>query len=478
MQPTGSMRKLHYPLNRVEDIESETPLLPEEFLSIEEWTTTDSDERIDVVMNLSLNEYVAIANVVDVGRDIAYGDNSIYIWWLWLRMLSSVSICDSIIACIADDGSGVADAINAVVSLETMESSVAVAQSLNNTSLGDGSNPLCDDDILFGQCKQMVDYLDQLNEDALEILEVETNTAEFISEVIGDITIIDETSIDAVLAWVTKLQDDIAENYSAQITVAYKDAIACEFFCEARLNNCGLTPDIMFTVFKNRLSATVTIESLISNTLDYLVGGAWSGTEIADFLFFSQLGFRSQLGRFIGNIAFADIDLRMRIYANDPDSDWTSLCDACADWTEIFDFTLESFDSLISQWDVSYPAVWQSGLGWVMAHDALGARGGIILTFPSIADVVEAEVTAVLNVTATNTRSTGVGVYDAIPTPFNQVDSNYSIIQADGVHSREVDGLFEDIGWVVGLGGSRQGASGTARINRIEISGQGVNPFL
>lgn len=49
------------------------------------WVTNDPDEVVSVQMDLSLNEYVALATALDVGRDIAYADESDYIWWLWTR---------------------------------------------------------------------------------------------------------------------------------------------------------------------------------------------------------------------------------------------------------------------------------------------------------------------------------------------------------------------------------------------------------
>lgn len=50
-----------------------------------EWTTEDSNERVNVVLNLSLNEFIAIASAIDVGRDVAYGEDSETVWWIWNR---------------------------------------------------------------------------------------------------------------------------------------------------------------------------------------------------------------------------------------------------------------------------------------------------------------------------------------------------------------------------------------------------------
>ena len=60
-------------------------------LDLSSWSTSDTDEQVDITLRLSLNEYVALATCVDVGRDIAYGDNSNYLWWLWCRAVNSLS---------------------------------------------------------------------------------------------------------------------------------------------------------------------------------------------------------------------------------------------------------------------------------------------------------------------------------------------------------------------------------------------------
>lgn len=49
------------------------------------WLTDDPAQRVNVVLNLSLDEFVAIASAIDAGRDIAYGEASEAIWWLWTR---------------------------------------------------------------------------------------------------------------------------------------------------------------------------------------------------------------------------------------------------------------------------------------------------------------------------------------------------------------------------------------------------------
>jgi len=64
----------------------------------------DSDERVPVIFNLSLNEFVVLASTIDVGSDVAYGIDAIRVWWLWDRVLRSpMQFCALMINCILND---------------------------------------------------------------------------------------------------------------------------------------------------------------------------------------------------------------------------------------------------------------------------------------------------------------------------------------------------------------------------------------
>lgn len=84
-KPTGSMRELPYPLELTLDIESAVDSDQLAHSDLSSWSESDPDIKISIILNLSLNEYIALASCVDVGRDIAYGDNSIELWYIWCR---------------------------------------------------------------------------------------------------------------------------------------------------------------------------------------------------------------------------------------------------------------------------------------------------------------------------------------------------------------------------------------------------------
>lgn len=358
-QPTGSTRPLLGPLKNTLDMVSSTPDETIVFNTLAEWPTTDSDERVDLVFNLSLNEYVALAESIDVGRDIAFGDNSILIWFIWVRTLKAMSICDAIIACIEDPESGVSDAIVNTVLNNTSAQDISVAQGQNDLVLGLDNNPECDLDILWGGINHLVDQMDTNNIDALQILEVVTNVGEWVTDVAAGIFGVDASIIAAMLEWALYIQDNILENYEAQITTSYMDTVKCGLFCIAKENDCVLTPTDLLDYFYGRLASQLSFGSLLVESLEFIVLGVWSGSEIADAMMLSQLVFRAQLGTWFDSIAFRSIDLDMRLGYDDPSDDWELLCD-CPEPT----YYLE-LDATNSQGGVYLQtAVWNSGTGF------------------------------------------------------------------------------------------------------------------
>lgn len=327
--PTGSTRVLPFPLKFNEDIESQTPDEDIAILDVSDFPI-DSDERINIVLDISLNEYVALANAIDVGRDISYGDNSIYIWWIWVRSLISMDICQSIVDCINDPESGVMDAINSLLADNAYPSGYEASQAQGDYELGSGNNPECDPDAWWAGCLGLVQRLNRINEDVLEEFEVITNQTELIADIIGSIGGIDLTGVPALFTWVTTMQNDIIENYLAEYTVAYEESVACDLFCMA-LVDCKLTPTMIFNYFRDRLSGSITFDGLFWETLDFLTSGTWSGTQICDFLMMSQIGLRAGIGVFFGQTAWNDIDLAITLGFNDANDDWVALCDDCPD---------------------------------------------------------------------------------------------------------------------------------------------------
>lgn len=244
-----------------------------------------------------------------------------------------VDICQMIIDCINDPESGVADAIYNLIEGNSWNQSREYGQSQNQMTLASGFNPECDLDILWAQCFGIVERMHEINLDMLAVLEVATNRFEYVADIVGDITLIDESSVDAFLQWVVKIQDSIAENYAAQAVLSYREERACQLFCLCQ-EDCTINPDRIFEIFNTALTAGLTIEEVIQDVFNYLVAGAWTGSEIADFMFMSQAAIRAMIGRLFDKIGWNDIDTIASLYTEDANDNWMVLCDECPSFWE------------------------------------------------------------------------------------------------------------------------------------------------
>lgn len=69
------------------------------------WPFAEHDEQTEIVLRLSLDEYVALASCVDVGSDIAYGSEALRLWWTWTKSFlgeNMIKDCNDVIDCMAD----------------------------------------------------------------------------------------------------------------------------------------------------------------------------------------------------------------------------------------------------------------------------------------------------------------------------------------------------------------------------------------
>ena len=353
-------------------------------------------------------------------------------WWYWdvsspvdsedvvQRMMSCIAItgtdyegcmeldCNDVLACITNPETGIMQAIIDSVSLQTSEQYRENGQSQSGLILGSGVNPACDLDILWGGIRSVIDLANDNNIDVLQVLEVVTNPYEFVQEVILGIFGVELPVIQSIVDWVAWVQDNILENYEAEITTAYLNEVMCDLFCLTR-DSCQLTPETLTNYFYTRLGSSLTIGSLLDETITFLIGGVWVGTQIADVFFLSQFAFRAQLGKWFRLIGFLSVDTDFRIGANTPDNDWAILCTDCPDETLVvvtFDDLSNEYFSLSfvndSTWTYTNAYVAQSteqgnptpsfkcAYGSPPSSSNEGFRTTVLITLPEVVDIAEA----------------------------------------------------------------------------------------
>lgn len=488
----GNERELRFPLNENFSNVGETQPLPPTIPYLNEWSTEDPDEKVKVSLDISLNEYVIIASAIDSGRDISFSDQSIAVWDLWITILSSLNFCQDVADCITDPSSPAYEAVVNIASEQSQNAIRDYAQSLNTSDLTGNSNPTCDKDILFGQCLQLVEYMDTINKDVLEIIEVATNPVEGVASVVGSISGVDESNADAFLEWVAFIQQSIEDNYDAQITQSYLEARACEIFCVAVNNNCSIDPTTLFNIWRDRLNSQLQIDNLIGEAILYLISGVWTGEEIADFMFFSQLAFRSMWGYIVGETAYNDIDFRLKMFANDPNPDWALLCPTCViEWEWDSDFT-NSQNIWLPRILTSPPnsgnpqATWSNGVGYSSVDNEQPPNGywrvtGIATSFNETIkiDEVEVEINWINGDLAPTTRAFEISV--GIPGNVQRLQLNSNELipgnQTLTLQVSNIDATFISVYVRSSANPAPPTYSGTAEIVSVNVKGTDTNPF-
>lgn len=328
-QPRRLPWPLQYPLTTERTTEDDGDHPPSSFV----WPE-DSDERVPILFSLSLNEYNVLASTIDVGSDIAYGEDALRVTWLWLRnMRIQVPICSLIIDCLEND----TDTQQAIASL--IINNELVRNAVNQVA-GKGAPMLpweielpvsqgCDLDKLFAQTTGIIDQMNINNVDFLEILAAATAPARKLAAAISAIPIIETLPIDDAIDWVAKMQAEIVTNYNSQYTSSLRDTYRCDLFCIAQEKaDCELSYGDIKTYFNNRLGAALDPANLLMAIVQYTILGTWAGTTVVDIMMLNQISIWEVAGNWM------DINLRTlqavtKISSNYPDSDWETLCENC-----------------------------------------------------------------------------------------------------------------------------------------------------
>ncbi len=471
--PTGSTRKLRFANTFTEDMESVVGTDSILVSTLANWTEPDPDIPIPIMLELSLNEYVALASTVDVGRDIAYGDNSIYIWWLWVKGIISMDICQTIIDCI--------------------ESTPALQQTINNSVAGfpnqngDSSQynqevfppPIgCDKDTTWGYVDALWNYIHANNVDFLEQLNEATNQAGQINALLKFIPGFEQIPISDVLAWIENLGEYNLDAYNASVTVAIQDKIRCDLFCIAVLNNCSITFGDVYEYFETQFGGfnAPTLGATFLELVVFMVTGNYPNDRIIYLWSLVQLGFAFIGAEFLGINSISPYAIQAQ--NGDPDNNWSLLCQVCDGWEKTWDFTVDG--GVADGWAVAgIGDGWFAGLGWRSEHLSNQELNYLTLTLPQESTVYYYEFTfasTAQTLFGSNTGGQIVGAY-VINGNYNEtfrVTSSNRVINATTVMYNGVD-LQVDL--IRTLNNPFFIGSGKWYITACTIKGTGVNPY-
>lgn len=388
----------------------------------------------------------------------------------------SESCCDAIAQCIENS--------------ETVQD--AIDNTTNNNYYGDNTTPLengipalddCGNDKVFGAVTELVRYVNRAIEDAFEQIELATNSVELIAEWFDNVSII--AIVPATFSDLfVFIQDTLGEAYLSGYTVGLEDDMRCDYFCLFN-EDCTLTVQMLFeyhyrkvtanpfptNVFElieelNTFSTVGTLAVHISYAIAY--GFLWLGDLLGDLLPFLTLP------------TMRNIQIPLALGANNPDPDWSILCDPCgAEWCEIFDFTINNGGFTADSVDAGNAGTWTAS-GWIDGQHRIGTRyyRGIRITRSFASSTVTSIEFEVSYIKGTSDNPTIPAL--AIRDEFGDLEVILYQDAVSGLQTISWSGnkVITEVSFLVIC--SAQNAptyDGGATIKNAEVCGEGSNPF-
>jgi hypothetical protein len=346
-EPIGPTRKLPYPLyNQVSNentTEAFTDRPPFVFPS-------DPEERTLVPLWVSQREFTAIASAMDVGADIAYPLQYVEVMYILLRNLRyPPMICSLIIECLnndADTQQAIADLIASNPAIQSAIRDFVVGDPAIKQNITDIASDLvlslenrlqnllkpeqCDPDYLFNQSSVLVQLLHDVTEDIFEAIEVGTNALERGQILLSAIPISGQlVPADEALELADQLAEEIQEDYMGAYDEALYDQIRCGLFCTFK-DTCDLSLDQAITFYNGLLADEIPDDPVeaFKVLLGFLIAGDFP-TDAPVYAMHMFVLVCIRLSQNVLGIDFGQLALRVLAAGDDPDNDWTVLCDEC-----------------------------------------------------------------------------------------------------------------------------------------------------
>ena len=347
-------------------------------------------------------EILAIRSSLEVGSPIAYPDTYSPIIEIIEQAFqfpnaipegSCMDICELMIDCINNDDDVRNAILQAVNNGLPADSSSGANETIAGTNILAGVT--CDDDNLFGAITGLVDLMNDLAEDVLEKLAESQNKISKIGDMLEAIPGVGVLPFDDILQMIDTFFDDMQDAYVANYDTTIRDNYRCDLFCVAKDADCAIDFQDVFDYFLGELGESITTANFLTFVTD-LVTQNYSGvyvvhawhTLMSGLMLFGQSVFGIDSDRLIKMV---------QALFNDPDSDWSTVCDECVETFEhVFDFTVDNGGwTARNIWGTGNCALYDSGHGWTTQDRYNGASEYSRLIAIEIPVVPDTEITNV-----------------------------------------------------------------------------------
>ena len=294
-------------------------------------------EGASLLFHFTEESFLRVLSALINGAALTYPDTWLQVVWDFLKNVEyPVSLCDQIAECIASNAAtqaAIRDFVTGDTEINQHIQEVSTAgQPMTGPQIEALIGDSCDEDAAFGGWTALIRQMDANNRDLFERIEVGTNAIERTNLTISALPGIGLLPIDELFGFFDELLDNLVENYAAQYTTTLEDELRCDLFCLALDNDCGLNFDQLFTYFNDRIGGSFTVESLLLDILSFIGSGSWSGTQIVDAMMLLQVSILRTSSTFIDFPVYS-LQKTYTLGLNDPDPDWSTLCDCGWSWT-------------------------------------------------------------------------------------------------------------------------------------------------
>jgi len=313
----------------------------------------DSDEEISIQVQLSLNQYTALMSAIDIGAAIGYGDDSLLVkWMLWRNFQGdAMTFCEQMINCIENDEDTIDAISDSLFDYEGFNDKLSdyIDEHPGGSIYGKNqpipettkitTNEDCDLDVLWAQCRGIVEVANTFIVDWLEKWETYTNKGEVVSDLLNSIPLLAElvsaSGVGGVIEYANDLVDAIAENYTADYDETYEVELSCELFCAAQTQiDCVLTISDIVGLLNERVGGSLTFAN-VTELIVSLTDQDITGINVADLymlFFFAAM----QIGNIVLPNQFGfETFVNIIGVINEPSDDWAGLCEECPEGADI-----------------------------------------------------------------------------------------------------------------------------------------------
>lgn len=294
----------------------------------------------NLLLKVTQEEYTNLLSAATNGANVSWPDDYNEIIYPLIKA-AKVTFCNAVLDCILNN-TDIQEAIAKFAGGSEIPPDQELQQEIEDLEVI-GGQVGCDNDTLYGQCIQMVDYLHAISQDIIEIAVNNASGAGRLGQVISGIPLVGLLPFDEAFTFAESSLEDWNEAYDAAYTTALRQEMICDLFCIAQFD-CTLSLADVRDYYVGKTAGFVlsgSVEAFFGQINLYDFAGLTSVYGLHMFIM-SMMTY----GGSIFGIDAQEIVGVIQAFFNDPDPDWSTQCTECNDRfdvTFLFDQSAQGF---------------------------------------------------------------------------------------------------------------------------------------